>query len=192
MDFRKAFDMVSHDGLLKNLNSIGITGKLWSWLREYLQWWFWCVRIGGSMSALCKLFSGVPQGSILGPLLFIIFINDLQECIKSAIPFIFADGTKCLIPVRSTTDTEKLQEDINNAADWSHFTNLLFNVAKFFQIRFLLKSSSSNPDTSIYSVNGNSITKTLQHKDLGITFTTDLNWIEHYKTITARAYQILI
>jgi len=97
------------------------------------------------------LRSTTGQGSILGPLLFIIFINDLPECIKSAIPFIFADDTKCLIPVRSTTDTEKLQEGINNATDWSHFTNLLFNVAKIFHIHFLPKPSS-NPDTSIYSV----------------------------------------
>ena len=120
--------VVYMDGLLKKLNSIGITDKLWSWLREYLQWRFQC---GDSMSALCKVLSGVPQGAILVPLLSVIFINDLPECIKSAMPFIFAENTKYIIPVRFTTDTEKLQEDINNAADWSHFTNLLFNVAKF-------------------------------------------------------------
>jgi len=144
------------------------------------------------MSALCKVLSGVPQGSILGTLLFVIFINDLSECIKSAKPFIFADDTKGLIPVRSTTKTEKLQENTNNAADWSHFTNFLFNVAKYSHRRFLPKSSSSsNPDTSIYSVNGNPISTTLQHKDLGIAFTADLNWIENYKLITAKGYQTL-
>jgi len=68
-------------------------------------------------------------------------------------PFIFADDTKCLIAVRFTTDTDKLHEDINNATDWSHFTRLLFMVAKFSHIRFLPKPSF-NPDTSIYSVNG--------------------------------------
>ena len=126
MDFRKAFDSESHNGLLKKLNSIGITGNLWLWLREYLQRRFQCVRIGDSLSTLCKVLSGVPQGSVLGPLLFVIFINDLPDCIKSAIPFIFADDTKCLIAVRSLTDTDKLQEDINSAANWSQLTNLLF------------------------------------------------------------------
>jgi len=188
MDFRKAFDSKPHNGLLTKLNSTGITGKLWSWLKEYLQQRFQCVRIGDSISALCKVLSGVPQGSVLGPLLFMIFINDLPECIKFAMPFIFANDTKCLIAVRSTTDTDKLQEDINNTTDWSRSTNLLFNVAKFSHINFLPKSSI-NPDTSIYSVNGNPIKTTSQQKIFGITFTADLNWTKHYKIITARAYQ---
>jgi len=100
------------------------------------------------------------------------------ECIKFAMLFIFVDDTKCLITVRSTTDTDKLQEDINITTDWSHSTNLLFNIAKFSHICFLPKSSI-NPDTS---VNGNLI-KTI--------FTADLNWTEHYKIIIARAYQTL-
>ena len=69
MNFRKAFNSVSHNSLFKKLNSIGITGKLWLWLREYLQQRFQCVRIGDSMSNLCKVLSGVPQGSVIGPLL---------------------------------------------------------------------------------------------------------------------------
>ena len=63
MDFRKAFNLASHNSLLKKLNSVGITGKLWSWLREYLQQSFQYVRIGDSMSTLYKVISGVPQGS---------------------------------------------------------------------------------------------------------------------------------
>ena len=90
---------------------------------------------------------------MLGPLLFVIFINNLPKCIKSTIPFIFADDTKCLIEARSTTDTDKLKEDINSATDWSYFTNFLFNVAKFFHIQFLLKPPL-NPGTSVYTVNG--------------------------------------
>jgi len=92
-----------------------------------------------------------------------------------------------ILAVRSTSDTDKLQEDINNTADWSHFKNLLF---KFFHVRFLPKLPL-DPDTLIYSINGNPIASSLQHKDLGITFTANLTWIEHHKIITAIAYQTL-
>jgi len=67
MDFRKAFDSVSHDGLLLKLKSVGITGKLWSWLYTYLKYHFQCVRIGTSTSEYCDVLSGIPQGSVLGP-----------------------------------------------------------------------------------------------------------------------------
>jgi len=79
---------------------------------------------------------------------------------------------------------------VSKVENWSHFTSLLFSVAKFSLLAFFAKPSF-NPDTSVYTVNGNPIKTTLQHKDLGITFIADLNWAEHYKIITARSYQML-
>ena len=70
---------------------------------------------------------GVPQGSVLGPLLFVIFIDDLPHCGHSATPFIFADDTKCLLAVKSTSDSDKLQHDINDISIWSQTSSLPFN-----------------------------------------------------------------
>ena len=158
---------IYYDGLLQKLHAAGITGKLWSWLQSYLKHHSQCVRIGASNSALCKVLSGVPQGSILGPLLFVIFINDLPQCIHSAIPFISADDTKCLLAIKSTSDSDKLQQDINNISTWSYTFNLLFNESKFVHLCFWQKTSL---DTAKYAINGNLIRRMSQHKDLGVTF----------------------
>ena len=107
--------------------------------------------------------------------------------IQSALPFVFADDTKCLLAIKSAQDIGKLQSDVNNTAMWSHSTDLLFNEAKFVHVRFWAKPPF-DLDTTTYTVNGNPIKQLLQHKDLGVIFPYNLN---HYKTITTKAYQIL-
>jgi len=127
MDFKNAFDSMSHNCLLNKLRTIGIGGATWNWFQAYLTYRSQCVKIGISYSDLCNALSGVPQESVLGPILFVIFINDLPNIIQSAIPFIFADDTKCLQMIRSADDTQKLQSDINNACTWSSISNLPFD-----------------------------------------------------------------
>ena len=145
---------------------------------------FQCVRIGESLSNLCNVLSGVPQGSVLGPLLFVIFINDLHSHIKFATPFIFADDTKCSYAIKSPEDVAKLQSDINYDTNWSHLSDLPFNEAKFVHLRFWSKATDN-------LVNGKPIKQSQQHKDLGMTFSSDLNWTTHYKIIITKAYQTL-
>ena len=188
MDFKKAFDSVSHSRLLTKLKSIGITGKLWLWLEAYLSDCYQRVRVGNSISEFCNVLSGVPQGSILGPLLFAIYINDLPESVNSSILYLFADDTKCLKSINSPEDVVKFQSDIHNISYWSSNWNLPFNDAKFVHMRFW---ESFHDNHSEYTINNKFIEQKSFHKDLGITFTNNLNWAKHISTICAKAYQTL-
>ena len=188
MDFKKAFDSVSHNALLCKLQSLGITGALHNWLTTYLTTRTQCVRIGSKCSNYCSVLSGVPQGSILGPLLFGIFINDLPLSVAHSIPFIYADDTKCLKDIHSSIDIDNLQSDLSNVSSWSSNWKLFFNEAKFIHVRFFAPNLDTPP---IYTINNKTIEHKTQHKDLGVLYCNDLSWTEHYNCIISKAYKTL-
>ena len=126
LDFKKAFDSVPHERLLLKLEGYGISGCILKWIRSFLENRTQKVKIGNEFSEPSKVTSGIPQGSILGPILFTIFINDLPEAIKS-ICKIFADDTK----IYNITDKHNtLQEDLNSLITWSEKWQLFFNGQK--------------------------------------------------------------
>ena len=107
LDIRKAFDSVSHSGLLHKLSSIGLPSHLYSWFCSYLANRTQSVKVGNSVSSTLPVLSGVPQGSILGPLLFILYINDIPDLDPEFLSrmFIYADDILLLHPISSTSDS---------------------------------------------------------------------------------------
>ena len=129
LDFQKAFDKVPLRRLLYKTSSLGITGKCLNWIESWLSGRSQRVCVSGAMSSWQSVTSGVPQGSVLGPLLFLIFINDLDGNLGSSI-YKFADDTKLFRVVDNSSDSSLLQDDLNRLVDWANFWQMSFNVSK--------------------------------------------------------------
>ena len=127
MDFRKAFDTVPHQRLLNKLRGYNINGPILKWIESFLSERTQFVKINNSTSSNLNVTSGVPQGSVLGPTLFIYFINDLPNTsLKTSIK-IFADDTKVYNDIKSEKDSDILQEAIDNMFEWTNKWLLRFN-----------------------------------------------------------------
>ena len=185
LDFKKAFDTVPHNELLLKLWSFGFTGNVWKSLRAYLINRVQCVSINNSQSALLPVLSGVPQGSILGPMLFLVFVNDLP---KAAATSLFADDAKCAHSITTVSDCLSLQQDLNNLVTWSTSWSLLFNEQKCSILRFC---SPRHTIPFVCNLNGKSVVVKDSHRDLGVIISTDLQWSAHYCYIMSRAYKVL-
>ena len=135
LDFRKAFDSVPHNKLLVKLSLNGIKGNLWNWFNNYLHNRSQCVKICSSISDFLPVLSGVPQGSILGPLLFLIYINDIKITQFSNL-FLFADDAKLYKIIIQLSDYLHLQQDLNQLHTWTIDCDLLLSVNKCIHLSF--------------------------------------------------------
>ena len=189
LDFAKAFDTVPHDELLLKLKRLGVSGDLWLWIREYLSMRFQCICIGECRSELLPVVSGVPQGSILGPLLFLVFVNDLPEVVKYSLLYMFADDTKCAKLVRHLSDCGELQNDLDNLCNWSYEWKLMFKEPKCVLLR--CSRSGGTPVNSNYTLNNQEVLCKDNHKDLGVMISSNLSFEAHFSYIVSRAYRVL-
>ena len=129
LDFRKAFDAVPHKRLLFKLSKYGIKGELLSWIKDFLSERSQFVKINNAKSSTCPVTSGVPQGSVLGPMLFVYFINDLPD-VCTVPTKIYADDTKAFSQIKTDEDRAMLQHSIDQMYRWTQEWQLLFNQTK--------------------------------------------------------------
>jgi hypothetical protein len=129
MDFMKAFDKVPHRRLLAKLRMYGVTGQVHGWIKEFLSHRKQRVLVNGAESEWKDVISGKPQGTILGPVLFIIYINDLPEEINSGM-FLFADDAKIFRSVTNEDDMKLLQQDIKSLQEWTEKWHLKLHPDK--------------------------------------------------------------
>jgi hypothetical protein len=173
LDFQKAFDKVPHERLMAKLQAHGIEGKLMSWIRDWLNNRIQRVTLDGMSSQWNSVISGVPQGSVLGPLLFILYINDLDIGIKSKISK-FADDTKIAGRVGTIEEQEQIQMDLDRLTEWAEKWQMSFNVDKCAVMHVGKANMSAD-----YSMSGSPLKKCTDMKDLGVTMTNNLKPSKH-------------
>ena len=182
-DISKAFDTLSHDILLKKCDSLGFSPYLLFWLKSYLcdRSQFVCVN-NSSDSLPVRVTSGVPQGSILGPLLFLIYINDLPDVVKFSKIMLFADDAKIFCPIRTKNDHDMLISDCSNVMNWMSDNLLSLSTSKSCVLHL---SSHFNPCYPCI-VNGVSIDSVESVFDLGILIDRDLAFNSHISQVVRK------
>jgi hypothetical protein len=183
MDFAKAFDKVSHKHLVYKLDHYGIKGKTNKWIESFLSNRQQRVVLEGSMSRSTPVTSGVPQGSVLGPCLFIYYINDIAENMTSTVR-LFADDTVAYLAVKGPDDATQLQEDLDNLGVWERKWLMEFHPSK---CEVLSITKNRNTIHHPYKLHGHELQHVDQAKYLGITITSDLSWKSHITNIIAKA-----
>ena len=183
LDFQKAFDKVPHQRLLLKLKAHGIKDRIIDWIEQWLTDRRQRVVVDGEVSNWKSVLSGVPQGSVLGLLLFLIYINDLDDNITSNV-LKFADGTKVFRKVN--TDKQHLQNDLDRLVKWSEKWQMLLNFGKCK----CLHTVHGNLDEN-YKMGDTVLGTTVKEKDFGVTINTDIKVSEQSGIAASKDNQIV-
>ena len=187
MDFSKAFDSVPHQRLLMKLRYYGIRGILNTWLTQWLTCRSQSVVVDGYNSPDAPVLSGVPQGTVLGPLLFLLYINDLGENCTSRMR-LFADDTLIYSTIESYDDAAKLQSDLTALQEWAQKWQMKFNPSKCHVLRI---SRKQNPVESNYVLMGKVLDSVTHHPYLGVELSSNLDWGQHVNNKVMKANRSL-
>ena len=183
LDFAKAFDKVDHEILLQKLHIFGVRGKLHDWIKDFLLNRSQLVTVSGVHSVLALVLSGVPQGSVLGPILFLIYINDLNNCLEGSSSGSFADDTRLSKSIACCSDVLILQQDLLNVIKWAKSNNMALHEDKFELLSYrtprskLLQELPMTAEWEKYTTSsGQDILPSNKVKDLGVHLSPDLRW----------------
>ena len=184
LDFSKAFDTVDHNILLAKLAHYGIRGPALKWLRSYLSDRKQYVSVNNSDSSMTKITYGVPQGSILGPLLFIIYINDIPEISTIAKFILYADDANIIVTANTIEEVyNQIVSLIDNLEDWVHCNGLTLNLKK---TKYLIFSRSKVALPCPLNISQTPIERKTETRFLGVIVDESLNWSRHVKTVIAK------
>ena len=184
MDFSKAFDKVSHDRLIYKLDRAGIDTNTRNWIKSFLSGRSQKVVVDGEKSDSVPVTSGVPQGSVLGPILFLLYIDDMPQYTRHSQVRLFADDTIMYLTITTEQDCEKLQEDLKRLEKWEEEWQMEFHPAKCNVLRITKKKTKV---IFPYTLHAHVLEEVPSAKYLGVTISNDMNWQKHIDKTSSKA-----
>ncbi len=185
LDLSKAFDTVPHKRLIAKIKAHGIEGNILSWIEEWLRNRKQRVVMNGEVSEWMNVTSSVVQGSVLGPICFSIYMDDMDDGLKATLSK-FADNTKVIYPIKTQEDQQILQNDINNLLQWANDWQMSFNESKCAVMHF----GNANPKYSYY-MGGTELKHSKEEKDLGVYITENMKFTKHCAEAVKKANKII-
>jgi len=181
IDFSKVFDLVPHDRLLTKIAATGVDSRVVVWVKEFLLGRLQRIRVGRQLSEEVRVTSGVPQGSVLGPLLFLAYVNDIWRNAESSI-WLLADDCIIYRKIMDSSDIDKLQMDINRLGEWVVENEMKVSLGKSKAGSF---TEAKVKEQIRYYFGNQLIPEASSFKYLGIIIHSSLNWadmsVTHYK-----------
>ena len=187
MDFSKAFDKVGHQRLLRKLEFYGIKGTTNRWIASFLRDRKQSVVVEGEKSEYVEVLSVVPQGSVLGPSLFLLYINDICDNLSSTVQ-LFADDTICYPAIKTKQDSQRLQEDLDRLGVWEQKWEMEFHWDKCQVIHI---THNKKVIQHQYSLHSHILKSVDSAKYLGVTISSDFKWNSHIDNTVTKANRVL-
>ncbi|CAH8429151.1 unnamed protein product [Schistosoma bovis] len=184
IDFSKAFDKVPHNWLLYKLRNVGIGSNLFMWIKDFLVGRQQRVRVNSKLSSRGTVLSGVPQGTVLGPVLFLLYVNDLP-CLLSSSVLLYADDVKLWRTIRCKSDSLELQNDLKKLSEWSQTWQSPINTSKCVVMHI------GHQGTDKYTMNNAELPVLQTYNDLGVIVSQDLKTTAHCRAIAAKGFRTL-